>query len=560
MSLVTARRSVAAPTSGQRERPPIPQQIGKYRVLFELGRGGMATVYLAAAQSAAGVTKLVVLKALLPEFAGEVEARSMFLDEARLAAQLNHGNIVQTYEVGEEGDRHVIVMEYLEGQSLASVLRRAQQRGVSLPLGLYLRVLMHVLEGLHYTHELRDYDGTPLSPVHRDVSPQNVFITYDGRVKVLDFGIAKAASSTTHTTNGLIKGKIAYMSPEQMTGGALDRRADVYAVGCMLWSAVTGRKLWADATDVSIMHSVINDAIPTPCSQSPDCDPELERIVMKALARAPSRYASALQLHEELERFCEAHGLADRPRELARVMAELFGDDRAELGARIDRELSLVRSGISAAMPKPALAAEGRAAGLEQQQVHPSIRTIAGSTLNAASSKSPGARLRWPWWVAAATALASMIYWVLPRVRHQPPVRAGVALAPAPARAVEKEPENVKIELRSNLPAAQLFLDDQAVQGNPALRIFPKDGRVHRLRAELAGYRVASGEFAANADQVLELKLEELPRQPSGKPSVAPRAAVPSKASSPTSARSPNCAQPFHVGADGIKRIKPSCF
>ena len=266
----------------QFERPVM--RVGRYRVLSELGRGGMANVYLAVAQGPGGVSKLVVLKALLPDLSAEPYALSMFLDEARLAAQLNHPNVVQTYEVGTEGDRHVIVMEYLEGQSLSAISKRADLPVDPLPAPLHLRVIINALEGLHYAHELKAYDGQSLDLVHRDVSPQNVFVTYDGQVKVLDFGIAKAATSSTHTATGIVKGKVAYMAPEQTVGDSVDRRADIYSIGCMLWRVATGKKLWRNTPDVHVMRRVINGDIPTPQSANPSCDDELNRIVMKALA------------------------------------------------------------------------------------------------------------------------------------------------------------------------------------------------------------------------------------------------------------------------------------
>ena len=257
------------------ERPTL--QVGRYRILSELGRGGMSNVFLAVASGPGGVNKLVVLKALLPDLATEGYALSMFMDEARLAAQLNHPNVVQTYEVGTEGDRHVIVMEYLEGQSLSACMRRAAAEGNPIPLALQLRIIINALDGLHYAHELSGYEGASLQLVHRDISPQNVFVTYDGQVKVLDFGIAKATSASTHTAAGVMKGKIAYMAPEQIVGGAVDRRADLYSVGCMLWAAATGVKLWKDTPDVQIMRRAIGGDIPTPQSVNPECDDDLNR-------------------------------------------------------------------------------------------------------------------------------------------------------------------------------------------------------------------------------------------------------------------------------------------
>jgi serine/threonine-protein kinase len=362
--------------------------------------------------------------------------------------------------VGKEGDREVIVMEYLEGHSLASLLKRAGKRGQPLPLGLHLRLLMQVLEGLHFTHELQGYDGTPLYPVHRDVSPQNVIITYDGRVKLLDFGIAKAASSTTRTTTGLIKGKIAYMSPEQMGAQAVDRRADVYSVGCMLWAAAAGRRLWSDLTDVTIMHSVVTDAIPAPRSQNPDCDPELERIVMKALARLDLRYSSALELHEELERFCEAKGIPDRPRELGRVISELFVHDRAELRARIERELSLVESKLTFAAPEPRAQLEIATSADRPQRS--STRTLS-ATVNAISPRRTGRRRRWSWLAVGGTCtcLCRLLGAAAPAGatggRRPTPVHAA-----AVTRAAASQPAIVTLELRSRPPTALLFSGRQA--------------------------------------------------------------------------------------------------
>jgi len=557
MSLVRASKS-AATRVGQGELPPVPRRFGKYDVLFELGHGGMATVYLAVTESAAGVRKLVALKALRPEFASEAEASAMFLDEARLAVQLNHGNVVQTYEVGKADGRDIIVMEYLEGQSLARTLKRAQSSGQPLPLGLHLRLLMHVLEGLHCTHELRGYDGAPLHPVHRDVSPQNVIITYDGRAKVVDFGIAKAGSSTTHTAAGLIKGKIAYMPPEQMAGEAVDRRADVYAVGCMLWAAATGRKLWSDLKDVNIMHEVITDAIPTPRSRNPSCDPELERIVMKALARVESRYSSALELHDDLERYCEAQGIPDRPRELGRFISELFAEDRAELRARIENELSRLESDVAlesaASLPPVESALE-----LDSAQLASSLPSTPVTTIIALPSKTAG---KWRWLALAAPVAAVVIYFAFSKRHQPPPVVAPVVAASAP-QAPSSEPEHIKLELRSRPAAAQLFLDERPVAGNPALEIVAKDGGVHRLRAELAGYRTASAELVSSADQTVDLNLEPIaPEQTSAQHAATSRPvqkkAPPSAQSAPS--KSANCAQPFYVGADGIKRIKPACL
>src|SRR5260370_29888103 len=267
---------------------------GKYKLLAELGRGGMANVYLAVARGPSGFNKLVVLKSLRSDLAGDPELLSMFWEEARLAARLNHPHVVQTYEVGEYAGRPVIVMEYLEGQTLANVLQRAKGQ---MSLALHLRVIIDSLEGLHHAHELSDFAGKALGLVHRDMSPQNVFVTFDGQVKVLDFGIAKVVNSQAQTSTGVLKGKVKYMAPEQMLGPKIDRRADLYAVGVMAWEAATGHPTWKVQTHLHVMNTVANDGAPSPRDVAPNVLPSLEAICMKALSRNPDdRYETAVEL------------------------------------------------------------------------------------------------------------------------------------------------------------------------------------------------------------------------------------------------------------------------
>ncbi|MEO7327337.1 MAG: serine/threonine-protein kinase, partial [Minicystis sp.] len=222
------------------EADPLSQS--RYQVITTLGQGGMARVLLTMSRGPAGVTKLLVVKELKDELKSDPEFVTMFLDEARIAARLNHPNVIQTYEVGNDGEHPFIVMEYLEGQALSAVLGRVGRK--NLPLGLHLYALSQTAAGLHYAHELKGFDGAPLGLVHRDVSPHNVFVTYDGRVLLVDFGIAKAADSAGLTRAGVFKGKLGYAAPEQLEGkGNIDRRADVFALGAMLWEAIAMRRL-----------------------------------------------------------------------------------------------------------------------------------------------------------------------------------------------------------------------------------------------------------------------------------------------------------------------------
>jgi len=321
-------------------RPIEAVTLGRYRILAQLGRGGMAEVYLAIARGAKGVNKLVVLKVLRSHLAEDPEFVSMFVDEARIAARLNHRNIVQTYEVAEESGRHFIMMEYLEGRSLSQI--ESTLKPEKLPLDLSLRIFADALAGLHHAHELRDLEGHPNGLVHRDVSPQNVFITYDGQVKIVDFGIAKAANSDNHTKEGVIKGKIRYMAPEQVIGVHLDRRADVFAVGVMLWHALTGKRLWDGVTDdITIMHRLVTNTPPLPTAGSiADVSAELDAICSKAMAHSrDDRFATAAEFQEAIEEYLAKHPPVSASRAVGHFMEARFGDKQAEFQRLIDEQL-----------------------------------------------------------------------------------------------------------------------------------------------------------------------------------------------------------------------------
>ncbi len=311
---------------------------GKYRRILVLGRGGMATVYLASLRSHQGFTKLVVIKDLRPELSESRTFQEMFAEEGRIAARLSHPNVVQTFEVHAEDDHSMsLVMEYLEGQSLAAVQKKL---GARFPLAAHLRVLTEVLEGLHYAHQLKDFDGRPFDLVHRDVSPQNVFVTYDGEVKVLDFGIAKAATSEVVTEAGDLKGKLPYMSPEQAMGHPVDRRTDVFAVGVMLWEALAGRRMWHGQGNATILLHLANGYVP-PLSLPTDASPELAAIVACALApNADQRFPDCRAFREALEPF--AKGLERR--DLGSMLAEAFAIQRRDVTSQIETQLRLAEA------------------------------------------------------------------------------------------------------------------------------------------------------------------------------------------------------------------------
>jgi serine/threonine-protein kinase len=325
--------------------------LGKYSLIASLGQGGMAKVYLALMAGPAGFNKLLVVKALREDMlSSSEEFVHMFLDEARLAARLNHPNIVQTYEVGEAEGRYFIAMEYLEGQSLRTVQRRLSPNG--LPLEEELRVIAETARGLHYAHELKGFDQDALGVVHRDVSPQNVFLTYDGQVKLLDFGIAKTQDAEHLTKVGVIKGKIDYIAPEQVRGDKVDRRADVFALGAMLWEAITGRRFAGGpkVADVTKIHTRVTGAEPKVRELKPDVPETLANICDKAVALQPTdRYETALVLAEELERYLDTAGLKPTSKTLAELVGPTFEAERAKMRKLVDQQIQVAqkRGGVS---------------------------------------------------------------------------------------------------------------------------------------------------------------------------------------------------------------------
>jgi serine/threonine protein kinase len=326
------------------DNEPTAGAFAKYRPIAELGHGGMAQVFLALASGPAGFNKLVVIKQIREQFADDPEFLTMFLDEARLAARLNHPNVVQTNEVGGDGKRYYICMEYLEGQPLNRLFSRVgAERGLT--RGMQLRILVEALAGLHHAHELADFDGKPLQVVHRDATPHNIFVTYAGQVKVVDFGIAKALSSSAETRTGVLKGKIAYMAPEQALGDKVDRRVDIFSVGMILWEVLAGKRLWKGVPDVAVLQKIVAGAVPSPRTLKADIPEALEAICMKALSHAKEdRYATAADMAAELEKVADELGEKGTARDAGRLIEKIFAADRETIKKLVEAQAAKNRA------------------------------------------------------------------------------------------------------------------------------------------------------------------------------------------------------------------------
>lgn len=328
-------------------RTPDSEQLvgGKYHLIAELGQGGMANVYLAMVAGQGSFRKLAVVKKLRGDLSQDVEFLQMFLEEARLAARLAHPNVVHTYDVGQDDNGYFIAMEYLDGVALQNVISRAGYTG-AFTFAHFLRVLIDVLAGLNYAHEVADLDGTPLRLVHRDVSPQNVLVTFDGQVKLVDFGIAKAANSAVETRTGVIKGKVTYMAPEQAISHDVDASADTYAIGVMLWEVIAQKRRWKGMPAAAVFQKLIQKDAPEPPGAAQHGLPAaLDDICVKAMQPDPEkRYRTAHEMQADLETVLFSLPKRTTNRDVGTVLCDLFAAERTKRKTLIDAQLKALET------------------------------------------------------------------------------------------------------------------------------------------------------------------------------------------------------------------------
>jgi serine/threonine-protein kinase len=552
-----------------------------YKRLLPLGSGGMANVYLALALGQSGFKRLVVVKSVREELLANPAMRQMFLAEARVSARLNHPNVVQVSDVVDAPEGVMIVMEYLDGLSLASAYTVV---GSAFSLPMRLRVGCEVLAGLHYAHELLDYDGARLGIVHRDVSPQNVFLTYDGRVKVLDFGIAKVNASPEQTRFGVVKGRIAYMPPEQVMGQRVDHRADIYAMGCLLWEAIAERRLWEKLPEPEIARRLVAGQIRR---LGPEVNPELERIVSRAMAYSPeNRFSSAEEMRLELERFLRSSSpvmLRDVGQLLAATCKDRLDQRQREIAdaiGRVEREFAATDSLLDEAGPesRAAWASRVHASGSSSSpsSAAPSSRRRSGRVDTGSSAlvaSVPGTRGRRASpskrnGVVALIILASAALgaWFLRDRFSVPAAPSAVAATPAPAPALRR------LSVEAKPVGARVLVNDVPVAGNPAVVTVP-NGSVQSIRLELEGYESSERTVVVDADTSLSIELGRETRSakttgdvPDAKPSRSRRRdssagdSVPAPLAKPSaSSAEDKCTPPFYF-VGGIKTYKPECI
>ena len=308
-----------------------PIRFGKYTLIDRIAVGGMAEIFLARQAGLEGFEKTIVIKRIRPHLSKQSNFVKMFLNEAKLAAQLNHPNIVQIYDLGKIGESYFIAMEYIFGRDMRRIIPKADALGIPFPMVYALKIASSVCEGLYYAHARTDMYGNALNIVHRDVTPENIFVSFDGTVKVLDFGIAKAANQIEQTRAGEIKGKLSYMSPEQCMGKPLDNRSDIFSLGVVLYEWLTGFKLFTGDSEVAILKSITEGKIYAPSYFKADIPEGVEAILMKALEKdREKRYQTAWEMQYDLDQFLSQYEFTPSNIHLSNFLKQLFNDELEE--------------------------------------------------------------------------------------------------------------------------------------------------------------------------------------------------------------------------------------
>jgi len=522
-------------------------------VIYPLAVGGMAGVHVGRLSGMAGFEKLVAIKVIHPHLAVKGEFVDMFLDEARLAARIHHPNVGETLEIGEDEGLLFMVQELIQGRDLRQLFRRAKSAGVRLSQGMCAYICAQVCAGLHVAHELRDQDGHPLHLVHRDISPRNVLVTYDGFVKLIDFGVASARGRISQTESEGLKGKLGFMSPEQLRGHKIDRRSDIFSLGVVMYLMTTGTHPFPGNTEAERVENVLHREVAPPSRLNPEVRPELERIVLKAMARdRVERYSTALELGGDLEQFVATSGDRVGSAALSAMMSTLFNDKIAEHEIRL--RAFRKRRGDSTGMQKTADAPPSAAGETEE---------ATGAGTPAALRKSgrispppPGKRLKPALLLGGGGVALAVIAAVLIAVfsaggetgadvekdstdeavrdleaastvasgedeESETTNEGGSDQSADPA--VEPEPESEKVPATISI-ALSLLPEDASVEvdgrelGSGPERIeLPADDEEHVVRVTARGHQAVEKKVAADRDRDLTIHLKRLP--PVSKPS-----------------------------------------
>lgn len=545
-------------------------QLGRYELHGAIARGGMATVYVARMSGAAGFSRTVAVKRLHPHLAADPTFSAMFVDEARLAARIRHPNVIDTLDVVAEGGELFLVMAFVLGETLSKMVRATTSQGIRLPVPVVSSIVIGALEGLHAAHEATDEQGHALGIVHRDVSPQNILVGTDGVARVIDFGVAKAAGRRQETEGGELKGKLAYMAPEQLTRRAVDRRCDVFAMGVVLWEALTSRRLFAGDDAASTLYSVLNEPILPPSSVCPDLPPALDGVVLRALEREPGmRFATAREMSLALEAACPPAS----PRQTAEWVQSLAADAlriRGDIARAVEQTTS---SNPIGALPHGADDLASMGAGSGSQRVASASRLVTMthsgmSGVTSASSVSAVSAMTGMTGTSGVTSsgysdpsLATRVHPV--EVERRLPLSAvlGVCAVLALMLAVGLVTGIKAITHKSKADPTLATTPEPTTAPEASAAAPPPEPRppaVEPVPTAPPAVTAAPAQTAAPGAVVVSL-----PTGTAAAPAARP-AAAPARPQGPATAKTAkppaDCENPFTVDANGVKRPKPQCF
>jgi serine/threonine protein kinase len=496
--------------------PPV-RSIGRYEVAGRLATGGMGEILLAQLRGPGGFERAVVIKRILPHLSGHSTAERMFLDEARIVAGIRHPNVIQVQELLHEGDNLCIVMEYLEGENLSGLMRRMLVKKRQLPPSICAHIVAELAAGLHAAHDLETPDGRPGGLVHRDVSPQNAFITYDGSVKVLDFGIAYFHDRQTRTETGTLRGKFEYMSPEQCLAKPLDRRSDVFALGIVLYELTTGRRLFRRKNQLLTLKAIVEEPFTPPSAFMEDYPDQLEEILGRALAKDTNdRYQTAAEMRRDLVHASHQVSESALPDEtLAALMDELFSDRKDEKRAMLQR----IRAGTDPG-PVPEAEVDEHIELPTLDEVNPSVVSKDVEAIPLTPPKPT--RGRRTALIAASTAAvllagAAAVAVMGPRPTHQPGPAASSPPPPPPAASsrvgsfsasvapATQAPATVTFHVESVPSGATVSLGGESEGTTPLDLAVPRGDAPVEISLLLPGYHVLAEKVVPNVDQRLRL-------------------------------------------------------
>ncbi len=542
--VVEPRSNASRPTTASSEALPRGRLVGRYELIHRLGHGGMATVYLGRALGTAGFEKLVAVKVIHPHLASEPEFVEMFLDEARIAARIHHPHVVEILDLGREDDVFFMVMEYVEGDTLASIVRELRKTEERMPLPVVLQIVVDACEGLAAAHDLVDPDGAPYHLVHRDVSPHNLLVGLDGRVRVVDFGIMKAAGKRSTTLTGQLRGKLPYMSPEQAKGHSIDLRTDLFALGAVLWELVAGERLFAGETDSEILAHVVDCNIREIRELRPEVPAEIVRVLQRSLAvDRNDRYASAQDMLRDLRVAVRACTEPDDPREALAAVLERTCGGRLDYLRAATRNRGIERGDRPNRSSSMDLDEVARSAANDSHTtpVGPALSARASSVrdfpeMPTATTTLPGSRAgQWTAWillplVGAAVAIAAISFQRQPAAAAvespagvPPAIAAADVVASGESTRGADEGDLVKWRIDTDPQGAVVVIDGvRQDERTPMFVSVPRSDEPVSIVLEREGHRKLEVSVVPFVHQNLRYPLAALPSDPlaPGKPTI----------------------------------------